>query len=243
MMVCWLCFLLAGRVALLVPCGRTNPTVLHVSLQAKAGRSFLTLQSQSHTFPSFAMLPVSLRNGVGSLAGPPVAKAHRTRLAPRAAAGQPQTAAPVHSNGAAKPDAAREALSNGTPAPSQAPAAEPAGSAQPAAAGRYLINRIPRSRWENGIPAVMGAHLMGSGEVSPISTSKGAACGDAPGCAVRSNPLRERSGGLCLRVLIVQHSVAGSCAACCVLSFALWRTFLRTVYYKSGFASGYSALH
>lgn len=179
-------------------------------------------EASSSTLPSFAMLPVSLRSGAGSLAGPPRAKAHRTRLAPRAVAGQPQTAAPVHSNGAGKPDGAvREALSNGTPASSQAPAAEPAGSAQPspqpaAAARRYLINRIPCSRWENGIPAVMGAHLMGSGEVSPISTSKGAAYGAGPWLRFRGNLRCERSGGLCSCVLIVQHSVAGSCAAFCV---------------------------
>ena len=157
------------------------------------------------------MLPVSLTSGAGSLAGPPraAAKAHRTRLALRAVAGQPQTAAPVHSNGAGKPDsAAREALSNGTPAPSQAPAAEPAGSAQPAAARRYLINRIPRSRWENGIPAVMGAHLMGSGEVSPISTSKGAAC--------RANPW------LCLRSNLYVTGF-GTCVRACLLCSIAWR--------------------
>ena len=36
------------------------------------------------------------------------------------------------------------------------------------------INYIPKSRWPKGIPPVMGAHLMPSGEVAPISTSKGA---------------------------------------------------------------------
>ena len=35
------------------------------------------------------------------------------------------------------------------------------------------INYIPKSRWPKGIPPVMGAHLMPSGEVAPISTSKG----------------------------------------------------------------------
>lgn len=37
----------------------------------------------------------------------------------------------------------------------------------------YQINVIPHSRWPNGVPAVMGAHLMPSGAVAPISTSKG----------------------------------------------------------------------
>jgi 6-phosphogluconolactonase len=35
------------------------------------------------------------------------------------------------------------------------------------------IHVIAGSRWPNGIPAVMGAHLMMSGSVAPISTSKG----------------------------------------------------------------------
>eukprot|EP00775_Hariotina_reticulata_P000649 gene649-942_t len=37
-----------------------------------------------------------------------------------------------------------------------------------------LLNVIPKSQWDNGIPPVMGAHLMASGTVAPISTSKGA---------------------------------------------------------------------
>ena len=35
------------------------------------------------------------------------------------------------------------------------------------------INYIPHSRWPKGIPPVMGAHLMPSGAVAPVSTSKG----------------------------------------------------------------------
>lgn len=35
------------------------------------------------------------------------------------------------------------------------------------------INVIDKSRWPEGIPAVMGAHLMASGTVAPLSTSKG----------------------------------------------------------------------
>ncbi|CAL5229687.1 g13056 [Coccomyxa viridis] len=42
------------------------------------------------------------------------------------------------------------------------------------------INYIPKSRWPKGIPPVMGAHLMPSGEVAPISTSKGAGVGGVP---------------------------------------------------------------
>ncbi|GMH36484.1 hypothetical protein BSKO_04352 [Bryopsis sp. KO-2023] len=37
-----------------------------------------------------------------------------------------------------------------------------------------FIHEIPSSRWESGIPPVMGAHLMDSGAVAPISMSKGA---------------------------------------------------------------------
>lgn len=36
------------------------------------------------------------------------------------------------------------------------------------------INVIPVTRWEKGIPPVMGAHLMASGVIAPVSTSKGA---------------------------------------------------------------------
>lgn len=34
------------------------------------------------------------------------------------------------------------------------------------------VNSIPRSAWDDGIPPVMGGHLMASGTVSQISTSK-----------------------------------------------------------------------
>ncbi|GLC43270.1 hypothetical protein PLESTB_001492000 [Pleodorina starrii] len=41
--------------------------------------------------------------------------------------------------------------------------------------GKAFIHLIPNNgRWENGIPPVMGAHLMASGTISPISVSKGA---------------------------------------------------------------------
>jgi 6-phosphogluconolactonase len=40
------------------------------------------------------------------------------------------------------------------------------------------INVIPRSKWGDGIPPVMGAHLMPSGSVAPISMSKGPGIGE-----------------------------------------------------------------
>jgi 6-phosphogluconolactonase len=45
---------------------------------------------------------------------------------------------------------------------------------------RYIIHEIPSSRWDDGIPAVMGAHLMASGNVAPISTSTGPGLGNVP---------------------------------------------------------------
>lgn len=53
------------------------------------------------------------------------------------------------------------------------PAAERAASAAPRERGPF-IHEIPKSRWERGIPSVMGAHLMASDVVAPISTSTGA---------------------------------------------------------------------
>jgi hypothetical protein len=46
---------------------------------------------------------------------------------------------------------------------------------------RYFINEIPGNGvWDNGIPPVMGAHLMASGFVAPLSTSTGAGMGVYP---------------------------------------------------------------
>lgn len=59
------------------------------------------------------------------------------------------------------------------PAKTGTPPPENAASAGPRERGPF-INEIPKSRWERGIPAVMGAHLMASDTVAPISTSKGA---------------------------------------------------------------------
>ncbi|KAG2488167.1 hypothetical protein HYH03_013310 [Edaphochlamys debaryana] len=40
--------------------------------------------------------------------------------------------------------------------------------------GKPFINSIPNNgRWPNGIPPVMGSHLMASGVISPVSVSKG----------------------------------------------------------------------
>ena len=36
-----------------------------------------------------------------------------------------------------------------------------------------LINWLPRTRWPRGIPVVMGAHLLASHGVAPLSVSKG----------------------------------------------------------------------
>jgi len=53
------------------------------------------------------------------------------------------------------------------------PSAAPQAAAEDPAQG-YVINVIPKSAWPNGVPPVMGAHLMASGVVAPVSTSKGA---------------------------------------------------------------------
>jgi 6-phosphogluconolactonase len=39
---------------------------------------------------------------------------------------------------------------------------------------KFVLNVIPKSAWPNGVPPVMGAHLMASGVVAPVSTSRGA---------------------------------------------------------------------
>jgi len=57
-------------------------------------------------------------------------------------------------------------------------AASPNGASE--SGPRYVINEIPHTRWPKGIPPVMGAHLMPSGVVAPISTSGGAGVGNVP---------------------------------------------------------------
>lgn len=48
------------------------------------------------------------------------------------------------------------------------------GDGKPKPKSEHFINVIPQTAWEKGIPPVMGAHLMDSGAIAPISTSKGA---------------------------------------------------------------------
>ena len=74
---------------------------------------------------------------------------------------------------------ARSAGENGTGATATMPEAQASGEREPQRA-KYVINEIPQSRWEDGVPAVMGAHLMPSGNVAPISTSKGPGDGGLP---------------------------------------------------------------
>lgn len=51
----------------------------------------------------------------------------------------------------------------------------------PAQAPKYVIHEIPNNGvWPNGVPPVMGAHLMASGYVAPVSTSSGAGVGVYP---------------------------------------------------------------
>uniref|UniRef100_A0A383VDG1 6-phosphogluconolactonase n=1 Tax=Tetradesmus obliquus TaxID=3088 RepID=A0A383VDG1_TETOB len=50
-----------------------------------------------------------------------------------------------------------------------------------ASSGKVKFNVIPNNgQWETGVPPVMGAHLMASGTVAPISTSSGAGVGVEP---------------------------------------------------------------
>lgn len=62
----------------------------------------------------------------------------------------------------------------------EAAAAPASGSERDEAKPRYIINEIPQSQWPDGVPAVMGAHLMESGQVAPISTSKAPGDGNVP---------------------------------------------------------------
>jgi len=125
---------------------------------------------------SLEMTPAALArsSAAGSLLSPARSAPRPARQPARAAATPQQTAPPAHAaNGAVKPDGSvPEALTQGVPVGEQGPS----GSAQQGGR-RYTLNRIAHSRWEHGIPAVMGAHLMASGAVSPISTSKGACLG------------------------------------------------------------------
>lgn len=86
-------------------------------------------------------------------------------------------AATCNRNRATVVRAAAAGPGNGTAATMEPPvAAEGKEPEEP----RYLIHEIPQSQWPNGIPAVMGAHLMASGAVAPISTSTGPGEGNVP---------------------------------------------------------------
>lgn len=52
-------------------------------------------------------------------------------------------------------------------------------SASTSSSAEPKLNIIPQSAWANGIPPVMGGHLMASGTPAPISTSSGAGKGVA----------------------------------------------------------------
>lgn len=73
--------------------------------------------------------------------------------------------------------------------------------------GKPFINLIPNNgRWANGIPPVMGAHLMASGIVSPVSVSKGA------GIDVTPHPFQYHSNETDVTVLLyvtAEKAVAG----------------------------------
>lgn len=78
-----------------------------------------------------------------------------------------EKAADVVAEPAAAAAPAAPAHANGSPSPS---------SVSP----RYAINVIPRSRWPDGVPPVMGGHLLASKVAAPLSTSKGAGVGVHP---------------------------------------------------------------
>lgn len=97
--------------------------------------------------------------GVTAPEAPPAAAAPPTPSALRATAVSAPPAASI-------PGPADELAVRGGYAPT------PARHAAAVAGG--LLHVIPRSRWPDGVPAVMGAHLMASHAVAPISVSKGA---------------------------------------------------------------------
>ncbi|CAG9460224.1 unnamed protein product [Pedinophyceae sp. YPF-701] len=74
------------------------------------------------------------------------------------------------------------------------------------------FNVIEKSRWESGIPPVMGAHLMASGAVAPLSTSTGPGTGvpmiiDYPGTEVEvavSTFTNAKAGAVGLAKLVVK---------------------------------------
>lgn len=93
---------------------------------------------------------------------------HACRLLARGSRKPEQAAAaPSHSNGATA-SVAEVSSSNGVEQALHVVERVPAEAPNP------RLHIIRKSRWPKGIPAVMGAHLMPSGNVAPISTSRGA---------------------------------------------------------------------
>lgn len=92
---------------------------------------------------------------------------HACRLLARGSRKPEQAAAaPSHSNGATA-SVAEVSSSNGVEQALHVVERVPAEAPNP------RLHIIRKSRWPKGIPAVMGAHLMPSGNVAPISTSRG----------------------------------------------------------------------
>ncbi|GIL80838.1 hypothetical protein Vretimale_9446 [Volvox reticuliferus] len=77
------------------------------------------------------------------------------------------------SNTAVRVIRCQAASSPPTPVPEKAPLVQR--QQEGADDGKPFVNLIPNNgRWDIGIPPVMGAHLMASGTIAPISVSKGA---------------------------------------------------------------------
>jgi hypothetical protein len=104
----------------------------------------------------------------------------------RASSGPPQPRRPAQS--AAVPAAGPVLTSSFVTAPAAEAAAVPLdeggangsiapalakNNAAPLASPRYRVNVIKRSAWPDGVPPVMGGHLLASGVAAPLSVSKG----------------------------------------------------------------------
>ncbi|CAD7704821.1 unnamed protein product [Ostreobium quekettii] len=97
------------------------------------------------------------------------------RLPPQTATPRPPRPLPKAAARASAPGASRSTadVAAHPAAPADHPSRQPPSPARSSKAQPF-IHEIPKSRWPNGVPAVMGAHLMDSGAVAPLSTSKGA---------------------------------------------------------------------
>ena len=121
------------------------------------------------SFSSSLSRRVSLAQSRGHFLAHPTSAPH-SRPAARLAVLAQQVKTEKASNGAVhtRDGEGIAAESNGArTAEPPTPPAQSAGSDNP------RIHVIAGSRWPNGIPAVMGAHLLASGAVAPISTTKG----------------------------------------------------------------------